>query len=364
MRVADIMTYDQVNRAIARNRSELEKYQNEAATQLRVTKPSDDPVAASQVLSDRTDEHATQQFIKNLNYAKSFLGYSAQSLGDLVNLLIRAKELAIGQANDGSSNPETRRSVAVEVQQLYDEAVQIGNRQLGDRFIFGGFDTTNPPFDHNGYYHGDNGEMKVNIDKDTFMAMNMPGSVAFLGKGLSPNGMTFKDLTQARTLSQLKAQETKDPAQFGKENSEDLNQPDLTTRAPASLTISDNVAPLEQTTPSANGTDIFNALKDFQIALSTNDRQGIQESIDNLGSALQQVIIARSALGSRMQAINSTLNSMHTHLIGDKGAISQLQDANVFHVVSNINKAQDALKATLETSGKILQKSLMDFVQT
>ncbi len=364
MRVADIMAYDQVNRGIARNRAELEKYQNEAATQLRVTKPSDDPVAATQVLSERTDERATQQFIKNLNYAKSFLAYSAQSLGDLVNLLIRAKELAISQSNDGSANPETRRSVAVEVRQLYDEAIQIGNRQLGDRFIFGGFDTTRPPFDQNGYYRGDNGEMKVNIDKDTYMAMNMPGSVAFLGKGLSPDGLRFHVPTQARTLNQLEAQESQDPQQFGKQNSGDINQPDLSTRGPASIGISENVAPLDQSIPPKNGVDVLNALKNFQIALSTNDRQGIQESIDHLGNALQQVIIARSALGSRMKAINSTLNSMHTHLVDDKGAISQLQDADVFHVVSNINKAQDALKATLETSGKILQKSLMDFVQT
>src|SRR6185437_14445536 len=157
MRVADKMAYDQVNRSIGRNRSDLDMYQNQAATQKRITKPSDDPVAAARVLGARTEEQSTQQFIKNLNYAKDFLDYSEQSLGDLDNILVRAKELAISQANDASANPETRAAVAAEVSQLYAQAIQIGNRRLGERFIFGGFKTVNAPFDGSGNYHGDDG---------------------------------------------------------------------------------------------------------------------------------------------------------------------------------------------------------------
>ena len=363
MRVADKMAFDQVNRAITRNRSDLDLYQNQAATQKRITKPSDDPVAASQVLGARTEEQSNKQFVKNLNYAKSFLDYSEQSLGDLDNVLVRAKELAISQANDASANPETRRAVAAEVSQLYAEAIQIANRRLGDRFIFGGFKTVHPPFDQNGNYNGDDGEMKVHIDKDTFLSMNMPGSVALLGKGLSSDGLNFRSLAQARTLEQLKTQETKHPADFGQTQDSGGSSGSL-ERAPASLRISDNVAPNEsgdETTP--RGVNVFGALKKFQIALMANDRDGVQESMDNLDGALQQVIVARSALGSRVTAINNTLNSMQSQLVDDKSTISQLEDADVFHVISQINKAQSALQATLQTSGRLMQKSLMDFVQ-
>ncbi len=369
MRVADKMAFDQVNRAITRNRSDLDKFQNQAATQKRITKPSDDPVAASRVLGARTEEQSTEQFIKNLNYAKGFLDYSEQSLGDLDNVLVRAKELAISQANDASANPETRRAVAAEVAQLYAEAIQIANRRLGERFIFGGFKTIHPPFDQNGQYHGDDGEMKVHIDKDTFLSMNMPGSVAFLGKGLSSDGLEFQSLTQPRTLQQLKTQEQNHPDAFSDENKnadgESAGSNVGEVRGPASLRITDNAAPGAngESQNVTQGVNVLNALKKFQIALNADDKEGVQESMDNLDKALQQVIVARSALGSRVTAIGNTIDSMQSHLVDDKSTISQLEDADAFQVISNINKAQSALQATLQTSGRLMQKSLMDFVQ-
>src|ERR1035437_3173785 len=159
MRIADKMAFDQVKGNIAKNRSHMSDLQNQAATQKRVTKPSDDPLAASRVLSSRIDLQGNKQFGKSLTYAKSFLEFSDQSLGELGDILVRAKELAISQSSDGASNEQSRRVVATELNQLYDQMVAIGNRKLGDRFIFGGFNTQQSPFDQSGNYAGDNGEM-------------------------------------------------------------------------------------------------------------------------------------------------------------------------------------------------------------
>src|ERR1700754_3012447 len=117
MRIADKMAFEQVNSNVGKNRKQMSELQNQAATQKRVTKPSDDPLAASRVLGNRTDLQSNQQFAKSLNYAKSFLEMTDQSLSDLSEVLVRAKELAIGQANDGTGNEETRRVVATEVEQ-------------------------------------------------------------------------------------------------------------------------------------------------------------------------------------------------------------------------------------------------------
>ena len=141
MRIADKMQYEQVKGNISKNRSQMAELQNQAATQKRVTKPSDDPLAASRVLGNRIDLQSNQQFVKSLNYAKSFLELTDQSLGDLSEILVRAKELALSQSNDGSGNEDSRRVVATEVEQLHNAMVGIGNRKLGDRFIFGGFST-------------------------------------------------------------------------------------------------------------------------------------------------------------------------------------------------------------------------------
>src|ERR1044072_5325838 len=107
MRIADKMKYDQVNNNIARNRTEMASLQNQAATQKRVTKPSDDPLAAARVLATRVDLQGNKQFSKSLAYARSFLEYTDQSLAELTEALVRAKELAIIQANDASGSEST-----------------------------------------------------------------------------------------------------------------------------------------------------------------------------------------------------------------------------------------------------------------
>src|SRR5262245_7766742 len=112
------MQYEQVNKNVTKNRSEMAELQNQAATQKRVTKPSDDPLAASRVLANRIDLQGNRQFSKSLTYARSFIEFTDQSLGDLSEVLMRAKELAISQANDASANEESRRVVATEVGQL------------------------------------------------------------------------------------------------------------------------------------------------------------------------------------------------------------------------------------------------------
>ena len=55
MRIADKMNYDQVKSNLQKNRTELAEMQNQAATQKRINRPSDDPLASTRVLQARTE---------------------------------------------------------------------------------------------------------------------------------------------------------------------------------------------------------------------------------------------------------------------------------------------------------------------
>src|SRR5580698_393579 len=124
MRVADKMMFDQVTGNVAKNRGQLSELQNQAATQKRVTKPSDDPLAAARVLTSRVDLQGNKQFTKSLAYARSFLEYTDQAMNDLTEVMVRAKELAISQSNDASASEHSRQVTATEVQQLHDQLIQ------------------------------------------------------------------------------------------------------------------------------------------------------------------------------------------------------------------------------------------------
>jgi flagellar hook-associated protein 3 FlgL len=372
MRVSDKMAFDQVSSNVSKNRSEMSSLQNQAATQKRVVKPSDDPVAASRVLFSRTEQRGADQYIKNLNYAKSFLDFSESSLGEVSDILIRAKELALSQANDASANNESRKTVAAEISQLHDQAVQVGNRKLGERYIFGGYKTTTRPFDDNGEYHGDSGELKIHVDKDSFLAMNVPGNAVFQGHGISKDGQSFKSLEQARTTQELIEQKMQRQERGTDEIPvQEKNNSDVDVRGPASLrtpNLPENPHNSRSdsgvvTSGEDKGINIFKTIKNLEISMEANDKEGVQDSLNRLDDALQQVVLARTQLGSRVTAITNSLNSLQTQQVETKSTISQLEDADAFEVISDINKNESTLNATLQTSGKMIEKSLMDFLR-
>jgi flagellar hook-associated protein 3 FlgL len=362
MRIADKMAFDQVKGNIGKNRSQMSELQNQAATQKRVTKPSDDPLAASRVLSSRIDLQGNKQFSKSLSYAKSFLEFSDQSLGELGDILVRAKELALSQASDGASNEQSRRVVATELNQLYNQMVAIGNRKLGDRFIFGGFNTQQTPFDDNGNYAGDGGEMMIHIDKETFLPMNVPGGRVFLGLGVSPDGMVKSGPAQPKTLEELHAQLAKqrgpelDPGQ--KDGMQIQTQPQAQLRGPAGERVDTPVAEDVQ-----GGLNLFHLIKGLSIALEANDKAGVQDSLEALDAGAEQVVLTRSQVGSRSTVLDNFMSTIEKQKVDNKTTISALEDADVFSTVSDINKTESTLQATLETSGKMIQPSLLQFLR-
>lgn len=360
MRIADKMAFNQVNHNVGKNRSDMSDLQNQAATQKRINKPSDDPLSSARVLGARTEERGNQQFIKNINNARSFLEFSDLTLGELTEALVRAKELAISQSSDASGNAESRLVTASEIEQIYNQAVQIGNRKLGERYIFGGFSTQKTPFNMVGEYFGDDGDMKIQTNKDSFVAINVPGSKVFLGRGLGGDGVVRASQESPRDVEELKKYQDKELER--KDQNRQLERDFLQTRGPASVSPSDKRGQQDPMT-GAQGVNVFSALRSLEVSLRANDKDGVQEALDTLDQAISQVVLARSETGARIMAINSTMDSLQKAVVENKITASQLEDADVFQVVSDINKTESTLKATLETSGKLIQPSLLDFLR-
>lgn len=360
MRIADKMAFNQVNQNLSKNRSDMADLQNQAATQKRITKPSDDPLASARVLAARTEERGNTQFIKNINNARSFLEFSDQSLGELSEILVRAKELAISQSNDASGNAESRMVTASEVEQIYNQAVQIGNRKLGERYIFGGYKTQTMPFSQAGEYFGDDGDMKIQTHKDSFVAMNIPGNKVFLGKGLGGDGIVRARYEAPTNVEQLKEFQQEEVQR--KEQNQELEQNYLETRGPASERRNSRMDKQDPVTGGA-GINLFTTLRNLEVSLRTNDKDGIQETLDTLDQAISQVVLARSEVGSRIMSVNNTMDSLQKAVVDNKVTASELEDADAFQVISDINKTDSTLKATLETSGKLIQPSLLDFLR-
>ncbi len=350
MRVSNGMNYEQVKSNIAKNRSEMIDLQSQAATNKRINKPSDDPVGTAKVLALRTDGLGNQQFMKNMEMAKNFLGYTETALSDISGLIVRAKELAVGQASEASSNAETRIATSAEVDQMFGDLVAAGNRRLGERYIFGGYKTTNSPFGNLGEYSGDQGRIKVEISKGVFAAVNLPGDRVFLGNN---NGISL--IPEDRRGSNTPNYPAVPQSEFEPANELIIQDP-IEVRGPASIKTESNAG-------MPQGENIFNVFKTLSDGLRANDTVVVQSTLERLDSALEQVVLARSQVGARMASIQNTYESLAKGKIDDSTLLSSIEDADAFEVFTDITKNENALKAALQTSGKLIQPSLLDFLR-
>ena len=372
MRVSNNMNYEQVKGNIGKNRTEMADLQNQASSMKRITKPSDDPVGAARTLGLRTDTANTEQFMKNLDMARNFMNYTESALGDLSEVLMRAKELAIGQSSDASSSAQTRLATATEIDQLFSDTVNISNRKLGERFIFGGFKTTHSPFDHGGGFRGDKGHIKVEVSKGVFTTINLPGDKVFLGRN-SPMAEVPDERKGATTPNYPPAPHSQEDVQVRGPASEEPANP---SRGPASidehgndvatkrkfeqLNADEKVEPIVE---GKDGENIFNVMHALSDSLRANDTLAVQDTLERLDNALEQVILLRAQVGSRVSSLDNTHESLGKNKIDDSTLLSSIEDADGFEVFTDITKNENALKATLQTSGKLIQPSLLDFLR-
>ena len=350
MRVADKNIYGQVDSNLLKNRRKVVDLQQKMATQKRVTKPSDDPVSATSVLQTKRIDKESGQFLKNLETARSYINFTDQSLGEISDVLLRAKELVLGQVNSASSNPQARVGVATEIEQLHNQVVQVSNRRLGDRYIFGGFQTRETPFDTDGEYYGDSGGIPIEISKGTFLQMNLPGGAVFRGEDLMPDGRIKEIPRVPETVEDLQ--------DYRKEQHQRKQIEVKRQRTLASLSEEGSPVVRQKT-----GTNLFATLKRVQSSLLTGDMDILKETIDDLDAGLKQVITARSQIGSKGATLDAAQESLMKNQIDMKALTSHHEDADMFKAVSDMSQAESTLKATLQTSSQMIQSSLLDFLR-
>lgn len=331
MRVTENTNFDTIRGSIRRSRERMEGLQQQSATLKKLNTPSDDPVGASKVLEIRTDKVNNDQFHMNSKMAETFLSNTDHTLGDLAEIILRAKEIAIGQASGASSNDSTRLGVSEEVTQLFNQAVAVANRRIGDRYLFGGYKTQNPPVDSDGRYRGDDGQMMTEIGKGVFLAMNIPGIEAF---NTSPESSS--DL---RRMNELHP-----------------------NRQPGGI-ASEGVAEDGHIASSQENVNVFGELQNLRIALLTGDIDGIRDTLERFDQLHAKVNAIRAKVGSRMQGLQNMTQSAERHNLVNAQLSSNLEDADMAQVVSDLAKEETVFRSALASSQRLIQPTLLEFLK-
>jgi flagellar hook-associated protein 3 FlgL len=119
--------------------------QQELSTGLSVTNPSDNPAVMGQVLDMGSQMQQLQQYSKNNATATQIAQQSYTSLSTLQTISTTANELADTGAG-GTTSSTTYQAYQQQLTQLITQGLQTANAQFNGSYIFGGTQTTTPPF--------------------------------------------------------------------------------------------------------------------------------------------------------------------------------------------------------------------------
>lgn len=308
MRVTENTSYETVRGSIRRSRERMENLQNQSATLKKLNTPSDDPIGASKVMEIRTNKVNNDQFQVNGKMAEMFLGNTDHALGELTDIIVRTKEIALGQSSRASSTELTRLGVAEEVSRLYDQAVAVANTRIGERYLFGGYKTQTQPVDAEGHYQGDAGQMMTEIGKGVFLAMNVPGVEVF--------------------------------------NSKHVRSSDTQNQEP----IVEHV-------------NLFEEIQNLRMALLTGNVQGIHQTLERFDQIHAKITGVRAQVGSRMHGLQNIMQSGERHNLVNAQLSSALEDADMAQVVSDLAKEETVFRSALASSQKLIQPSLLEFLK-
>jgi flagellar hook-associated protein 3 FlgL len=310
----------------------MERLQIQNSTQKKLLGPSDDPAANAKIMDIRTQTTVNAQFEANAELAKNRLHMTDQALGELYDLFVRAKEIAISQSSDASASPDSRMGVAQEVSALYQQLVSVANRRVGQQYLFSGFKTLTSPYSALGEYRGDNGEIPVEVQKDVFVAVNLPGPEVFMTKRFLPG--------------------------------EEARSPAAVDKTDQSVDGKNNAPPIErQNGRPAEIINSFHELDALRVGLLTNDTATIRDTMERLDEMIRSVITLRAKISSRVSGLEASVGATQRTDMQNAELATNLEDADYAQLWSDMAKEETVLRSSLQVAQKLIQPTLLEFLR-
>lgn len=123
----------------------IQDLQRQMTTQNKYAKLSDAPAAIARSLKLQSSLKASDKYLENGQDAISMLKYSEGALEQILESAQRIRSLVI-QAGDGALSPSELQDIADQIAAEKQTIMDALNAKVAGKYIFGGADTSKPPF--------------------------------------------------------------------------------------------------------------------------------------------------------------------------------------------------------------------------
>ncbi|WP_075982959.1 flagellar hook-associated protein FlgL [Bacillus massilinigeriensis] len=298
MRVTQSMLSNNMLRNLSKNYEKMSRLQDQVSSNRKFNKPSDDPVAAMRAMGYRTELNRIEQYSQNIGEVQNWLDSTDDAIGLGVDALQRIRELTVNASN-GTMTVDERKAVAAEVEQLKQQLINIGDTQVGGKYIFNGTKTNaspstdaagnplNPPVYDTGI-----------ISIEVFSGIKLPVNTS--GKGLFEDG---------------------------------------------------------------SGNNLFQDLDTFIDDLKNDNQTGINSFLGKIDSHTDRFLAEQANVGARQNRLELMEDRISTQEVFTTDQLSKNEDIDFAEVMTEFTTAESVYRAALGIGSKVIQPTLMDFLR-
>ncbi len=108
--------------------------------------------------------------------------------------------------------------------------------------------------------------------------------------------------------------------------------------------------------------NVFDVLKDLRLALDENSQDGVQQSLEALDDAMQQVVEQLAIVGTSLQQME-TAKSMNENLgFNTDALLSDTEDTDMLEAVTALEERKLIFQATLQSTSMISGLTLVNYI--
>lgn len=301
-RVTERMLSGQLLADLHRSQSAMARAQRDIASGVRLHAASDDPLAVQNVLRLKGELEGIAQDQRSVSDARGWLDTTETALGELTEIVQRARELAV-QAANGTASQADRQAVAKEIEQMIGLAKSAANATFAGRYVMSGTATDTPPYTPSGAdtYGGDTSPIARSLGPGVSIQVNVTAD-SILGEG------NFADPADTGLISSLRK-------------------------------LAFDLSPAGN--PADIGTDALRRLD--------ADLEAITSARGSVGALSNRVDAANARL---MQAQESTISLLSEH-----------EDTDMAKALIDLSTEQAVYQAALQSGSALIQPSLFDFLR-
>jgi flagellar hook-associated protein 3 FlgL len=297
------ITQDMMSNALLGRLGTLQNRISTSSTELqtgkRINQPSDDPLGTQRALQLSNQSDAIDQYTTNAGDAQDFLQTTDTALQSITSLTQRVRDLAVQGAN-GTLNATNMQSLGTEVDSLIAGVKSAAGATNNGVYVLSGTKTTTAPYAAGAAdaYQGDSGTIARAIGPGVSVQVNTLGSDV-LGSGIVGGTSDGKLLGTLRTIA----------------------------------------ADLKSGNQSALGTDL-----------------------KTLDGNLDTVSTADATVGATLNRVTAATTSLAAAKVQTQSLLSNTQNADLAQVTVDLANEQSVYQAALQSSAKVIQQSLLDFL--